>query len=488
MHYLRTLLACLCAFALAGCDQIGDALDDDDETFHIRSLNLIEDSATINVLIGDATIASVSYGSGTSFSAAHPGSRIVTLKAVLPVSFDDGDDDDDPVEIGQSVVRTFVKDTPYTLITYGTLASPQSFFVEGWSQRASVSDDQVVLQFAHAATDAPQVDVYVIVPEAGVTVSQFVATLNLGEASAPLELTLTRPTDDLDTDSSLVGDLVVELRAVGSSQTLFRSGELPIAEQTRHFYTIANSTAAGPSTVKLVSLVNGTTGQILDDNDQAAVRFVHTSVETPTLDVTVGTSFLGPLADGIAFRGASDYSLVRPGEVGMVAVRDGDPGAIVFLEEFAATAGSAYAAYAVGSLADVDAVVFPSDSRSVPTESKFRLVHAAASLSERDPLDIYLRLSGETVDFEDDDTIPTFSSVTYQSATSYLVYKEATYDVYFAYAGTSTIVYGPVSIQTTNGEVDTIVLMDNESGALELMPVSDVPPGTDSRPVPEGSP
>lgn len=471
---LRAMLVCVCAWGIAGCDEVGDALDDDDETFHIRSLNLIEDSATIDVLIGDATVASVAYGSGTGFSAAHPGNREITLEAELAPTFDDDDEDDDPMAFGQPVARTFVKDTPYTFIAYGTLANPRTFFVEGADQRGSVANDKVVLQFAHAATSAPQVEVYVLLAEAGVTVPQFVATVNVEEASAPLELTLTRSADELDTDTSLTGDLVVELRAVGSGQALFVTREVSVSEKSRYLFTIADSTAPGPATIKLVNLANGSTEEIFERDDAAALRLVHASAETPTLDVTVGSSFSNPFADSIGFRGVSAYARVEAGDVGMIAVPDGDPSVFVFLEEFTAAAGTDYSAFAIGPLDDVDAVVIAGESRSVPTQSKFRFLHAAASLAEQDPLDIYLRLPGETVDFSDDDTTPTFSSVSYSSATSYLTYKEASYDVYFAYAGTSTIVRGPVSFQTSNGGIDTFVLMDDESGALELMPVSEV--------------
>lgn len=473
MHFERGLRVCALALLLAGCN-IGSDLDDDEETFRIRSLNLIEDAATVNVLLGDTRIASVDYGGGSTFSAGHAGNNEVSLKVVLPTTFDTEDDDEDPVVIGQPQTRTFLEDTPYTLIAYGSIADPKMFFVEGLNQAESVSDDKVVLQFVHAATNAPQVDVYVTLPQAGVSAPQYVATLNMTEASAPQELTLTRDPDDLDDDSSLSGDLTVELREVGSSQTLFKSDAITVSEQARIMFTVANNVAPGPSAIKIVSLVSGSAGEILEKDDDAGLRFVHLSPDTPGLDVSVASGFSQPFAQDIQFRGISANIEVNSGEVGMIAVPQGDPSSFVFLEEFSASAGATYSAYAIGPRSDVDAVVITDDARSVPTQSKFRFLHAAATLAEQDAIDIYLRLPGEAVDFEDDDTAPTFTAVPYRNATSYLTYKEASYDVYFAYTGTSTIILGPVSFQTHNGDIDTLVLLDDESGTHELMPLSDV--------------
>lgn len=469
------------ALALAGCDDIGSALDDNDETFHIRSINLVEDAPTINFLLGDTTVSSAAYGGGSAFTAAHPGSTNVSLEAVLPVTFDEDDEDDDPIVVRAKAPHTFLQDTPYTLVAYGRLADPQVFFIEGWSQRAEVADDKVVLQFAHAAPEAPQLDVYVTapqaggtVPEPGVTVSQYVATLNITEASAPLELSLTRDADDLDDDSALTGEVIVELRAVGSAQLLYESEEILVAEQTRMLFTITHTNGPGPSVMKLVSLVAGSAGQHLDRNDGAALRFAHVSPDTPPLDVTAGSSFSDPLAQNVGFRGISEHINVESGEVGMIAVPTGNAGLFVFLEEFTADAGQTYSAYAMGPQAEVDAVVISDDARSVPTQSSFRFLHAAASLEEEDPLDIYLRLPGEGVDFDDDENAPTFASVAYQNATGYLTFKEGDFEVYFVRAGTSSIVLGPVAFQVVNGDVSTFVLLDTPTGEREIMPVSDV--------------
>jgi hypothetical protein len=51
--------------------------------------------------------------------------------------------------------------------------------------------------------------------------------------------------------------------------------------------------------------------------------------------------------------------------------------------------------------------------------------------------------------------------------------KEGDYDAYLYFSGTSTLVMGPASFHVSNGDIISWVLLDDESGNLELLPVSD---------------
>jgi hypothetical protein len=164
---------------------------------------------------------------------------------------------------------------------------------------------------------------------------------------------------------------------------------------------------------------------------------------------------------------------IDTGENGMVAVPAGVGSPYVFFEEFDAVAGGHYTAYAMGPASLVDAVVLSADARSVPTQASFRFLHGVGSLEESEPLDLYLRLPGETVDFEDDDTGPSVSSLTYQNPSSQFTLEAGDYDVHCYFAGTSTPVLGPARFHIDNGDVKTLVLLDDENGGLELLPVGD---------------
>jgi hypothetical protein len=453
----------------AGCDN--NSLNEDETTFHVRSLNLVEDSPQLAIDLDDTTVHSLKYGGSSGFSAGHPGAHNITFHALLPADLDDDDDDDDTeVEVSGSTSYTFLTGTPYTLIAYGTLADIRTYMVEGLNQRDDVDDDKLVLQFTNASPNAGEVDVYITAADAGVTTRQYVDTLALTESSSPLELTLIRDDDDLEDDSTLSTDVVVELMRPGTSQAIYRSDSIPFSEQGRVLLAIANANGPGTTPVQLVTLSGGVYRNAVDSG---ALKFVHISHDTPALDVTVGSGLADPLARNIGFRQSTAYVDIKDGENGMIAVPAGAGSPYVFFEEFTAAGGGYYTAYAMGPASVVDAVVMAADGRSVPTQASFRFVHGAGILETEEPLDLYLRLPGEGVDFADDDTVPSVQSLAYQNASTYFTLKEGDYDIYFAYAGTSTIVLGPRPLHVSNGNVISFVLLDDENGNLELMPVSD---------------
>lgn len=464
--------ACVAALATLAAACGNGSLNEDETTFHMRALNLVEDSPSLAVDLDDTTVHSLAYGGSSGFSAGHPGRHDITFHALLPADLDDDDDDDETeTDASGATSYTFLGGTPYTLVCYGTLADIRTYMVEGLNQRDDVDDDKLVLQFTNASPNAAEVDVYITAADAGVTTRRYVDTLALTESSSPLELTLVRDDDDLDEDATLTTDVVIELMRPGTTESIYRSDSIPFAEQGRLLLAIANSN--GPGTTP-VQIVNSSGGSYRNAVDNAALKFVHISHDTPALDVTVGSGLVDPLAQNIGFRQSTAYVDIRDGENGMIAVPAGVGSPYVFFEEFTAAGGGYYTAYAMGPASLVDAVVMAADARSVPTQASFRFVHGAGSLEDEEPLDLYLRLPGEVVDFADDDTTPSHSALTYQTATSYFTLRAGDYDIYFAYAGTSTIVMGPRSIHVANGDVASWVLMDDENGNLEMMPVSDL--------------
>lgn len=467
-----TRLACIAVLATlaAGCDN--SALNQDETTFHMRSLNLVEDSPSLAIDLDDTTVHSLSYGGGSGFSAGHPGSHDITFHALAPADLDDDDDDDETeIDVSGSTSYTFLAGTPYTMIVYGTLADIRTYMVEGLNQRDDVDDDRLMLQFTNASPNAGDVDVYITAADAGVATRRYIDTLALTDSSSPQELTLVRDADDLDDDSTLTTDVVVELMRPGTTEAIYRSDPITFSEQGRALLAIANANGAGTTPVQIVTLSGG---NYRNSVDSAALKFVHVSHDTPALDVTVGSGLADPLARNVGFRQSTSYLHIKDGENGMIAVPTGAGSPYVFFEEFTATGGGYYTAYAMGPASVVDAVVMAADGRSVPTQASFRFVHGAGILEDDKPLDLYLRLPGAVVDFSDDDTAPSVSSMTYQTATSYFVLKEGDYDIYFYSAGTSTLVMGPRSFHVSNGDVTSLVLMDDENGNLDLLPVSDV--------------
>src|SRR5512138_2292659 len=100
---------------LAACSN--DSLNKDETTFHLRSLNLVENSPTLQIDVDDTTVTSAGYGSATSFSAGHPGQHTLSFSAVLPADLDDDDDDDETeTPVSGASAYTFLAGTEYTVV------------------------------------------------------------------------------------------------------------------------------------------------------------------------------------------------------------------------------------------------------------------------------------------------------------------------------------------------------------------------------------
>jgi hypothetical protein len=307
-----------------------------------------------------------------------------------------------------------------------------------------------------------------------------VATLAFGEKSTPTTLKLFRRADVTDTSASLIVDFTIELRDPNTGAELFKSGKIRLTEKARLLWAFANNIGPGPSKVKLVG-VDGTSGQTLDINDQAQVRVVHVSPDSPAFDVYQDSTLKTPMAANIAFRGTSTYTKVPTGDVDLIAMPAGSQAVtIVFVEEFTAVSNASYSAYTVGNQGSVDALILADNRRSIPTQSTFRFLNAAPSLKDQDALDVYLTLPGQTLDFNTTDSDTTNDvtkfkrgSITYKLATDSVTLKSGTYQVRMTPTGTSRIVLD-TTFTVQDGSVQTLAVIDDpETASLELMPVEE---------------
>ena len=474
---LARLAAAATLSALAACGQIGG---DDDPTFYVRGVNLLTDSPTVKFYFDDTSIASTAFNGSSDWHAAEVGTFDLKLKVVHPANLDDDDDDDlAETDIGTTVSQPFAEGKDYTLFAYGTMADPKFYVLEATDQRDTPDDNIVVYQVANVSPNAQTVDVYVTAPEASVPTAQLVGTLAPGQYTEPFKLTVQPDPDVIDEDTSRTVDLTIELRIAGTDQVIYTSPTLTTTEQSRLLLAIADNVGSGPSVVKLLEVAGTSTTLLQEPDDQARLRVVNMSKDSPPLDVVTG-SFQNPIAQSVGFRGESAYSTTANGEVGLIARATSDPNSFAFIEEFTALPDQSYSAYAIGPSSDLDATVIAEDDRAVPTQAKFRFLTAAPSLDDQ-LLDIYVLAPGGAISFPDDnssttDTNPTFSSVPYRNATNYLTLEGGGYDVYIATADTERILIGPVRLDIPNGTNKTVVLTDNESGALEMIPVNDTAP------------
>jgi Domain of unknown function (DUF4397) len=463
--------------ALPGCKKVLNGGGKED-VFHVRMLNLLTDSPTVQYSIDTTVVSSSGYLAATTMNPAHPGDHTVSFAVIRPTSLNSSDPTD-PIALGGSFQASYAKNTDYTIFAYGTTTNPKTFVMDEPSDRPAPDATKIEYQLVNASPSTPNADVYITAPEGGLTSPTKVASIAFGAKSDPATLTLTRRPDVTDTNAALIVDFTIELRDPTSGAELFNSGKIRLTEKTRYLWAFADNIGAGPSKVKAIG-IDGITTTSLDINDQAAVRVVHVSPDSGSFDV-FRSSTATPIATNIAFRGTSAYTNVPSGDDDVFAMPSGSQAVtILFVAALTPAADNNYSIYTAGKQGDVAALVTLDNHRSVPTQSSFRFLNVAPSLNGQDALDVYLTLPGQTLDFTTTDTnnanmASKFKkgSIGYKAALDYLVLKSGTYEVRMTPTGTSRIVLD-TTFTVQDGSVQTLAVIDDLSTAsLQLMPVED---------------
>lgn len=481
MNAIRIAAACVVAvLALTSCKKV---LNKDDETFHTRMVNLVQNSSSVQYKIDTTAISSAAYLGGTALAPARPGDHSISFQAIRPTSLV-STDPTDPIDLGGSLSRSFQKNIDYTIFAYGTLDNVQTLITEAPSGQAAVADDNIEVSVVNADASLQTLTVYVTVPNAGITSPQSIGTVNPGERTTPSTMKLTRPADSTDTTSDLTSSFTFEIHDA-SGAVIFTSPALTVSEKVRYLFAITPNIGPGPSPVQMMA-IDGTSGVFTNTGDQAAVRVVHVSAPTPALDVYRSTVLDAPLFSNLAFRDRTDYAAVPPGTIDLLGVPAGSTALqFLFIKEFSIVQGSSSSVYVMGPTGSVVTSVLTDSRRSIPTQGAFRFLVAAPSRAgSTTGLDIYVTTPGLTLDFdastsETTDDAAQFkraTALTYQLANDYAAYKADTYQVRIMEGGTTTVLLD-TTIALPAGGVETYVVNDDpDTGALELVPVEDATP------------
>jgi hypothetical protein len=481
MNAIRIAAACAVAvLALTSCKKV---LNKDDETFHTRMVNLVQNSPVVQYKIDTTAINSAAYLSGTTLAPARPGAHSVSFQVLRPQSLV-STDPTDPIDLGGGFSRSYEKNIDYTIFAYGTLDNIQTLVTEAPSGQGAVVDDNIEVSVVNADASLQALTVYVTVPNAGITSPQSIGTVNPGERTNPSTLKLTRPADSTDTTSDLTSTLTFEIHDA-SGAVIFTSPALTVTEKVRYLFAITPNIGPGPSPVQIMG-IDGASGVLTNTGDQAAVRVVHVSAATQPLDVYRSTVLDAPLFSNLAFRDHTDYSAVPPGTIDLLGVPAGSTALqLLFIKEFGIVQGSSSTVYVMGPASSVVTSVLTDSRRSIPTQGAFRFLVAAPSrIGSTTGLDVYVTTPGLTLDFnsstsETTDDAAQFkraAALAYQSSNDYTAYKADTYQVRIMEGGTSTVLLD-TTIALPAGGVETYVVNDDpDTGALELIPVEDATP------------
>lgn len=421
----------------------------------VTVLHASPDAPNVNVLVdGAAAVKGLAFGQGTAPLTLAAGAHTLAVQAQLP----GGALATVIPSTGTSVTENLSGNTQYIVIAEGAVATigPQIFT----RPLTAVASGQARVQVFHAAPAAPQVDVYVTAPGAGVAgaspLGSFAFQGTLGPVSVP------------------AGNYEIYVTLAGTKTVVFDSGSVALASGADLLIAAEQNTGPGAAPITLaVTDGAGNNSQLLDVSTPAQVRVIHASPDAPAVSVYANDSFTSPLVPCLAFPGFTGTQAAScPSFTAYVDVAPassvtsaqvtpyGNPGVVAINAPLKLSAGTRYSVYAVGNLANIAPLVLTDDTRRIATEAKLRVVHASPSAGN---VDVYLTatasISGAT---------PALVNVPFKGDSGFLGVASGSYYVTVTPTGTTTAAIGPLPVTLAAKGIYTAVAVDHVGGGAPL--------------------
>ena len=445
MKLYSKLFLIIATLGLAACDS-----DDDPPpaptptppvpTASIQVLHASADAPAVDVLVdGAVALSGVDYKQSSGLSLIDEGTYSVEVQGILPGG--------NATVIGPADL-TFNGDTIYTIAAVGPVAAIEPVVIE--QPRTAVSAGSARLFVLHGSAAAPTVDVFVTAPGADLTAEAPVGTFSFKETIGPAEV----PAGDYQIRVTVAGDPTAVAYDSGTV-TLGDGGDLTVV-------AVPNTTG-GTAAVSLLALDSTGAAELFDVGATAGLRVGHLSADAPTVDVHVNGD-PAPLLGGVPFPVVSDILEVAPATYTVEVSPEGAyPGTVVIgPADIPLGAGTTTDVLAVNELAAIEPLVLSDDRRSVATNAKVRVIHAALTAGS---VDVYVTAPGADITME----TPALPAFAFKDNSGYIALPAGDYEVNVTVAGDPTAVaIGPAPLTIEDGGVYTAIARDPLPGATEF--------------------
>jgi hypothetical protein len=418
----------------------------------LRALHASPDAPAVNILVnGAVALTDVDYTDGSGFVPVSDVTR-VQVEAILPGT--------DAIVIDETLDLEFSRD--YTVIAAGRVAAPIGAFVVSNPTDAPIAPGNFRAQVAHAAPNAPAVDVFVTAPGADLAGATPINSSGLAYRGA---------TEQVEAPA---GDYQIRVTAAGNpAAVVFDSGTVALPAGADLLAVAVENTGPGDTPIQVVVLDGTAAADLLDVNTPASVVAVHASPDAPAVDVladirSTATVEAIALAQGLPFPQFCEIPAVpAPGGYTLSITAAGDPSTVALQFDLDVEKGNELTAIVTGYLASGTPAIQPlplvNDRRSVVTEAKLRVTHGSPATGA---VDLYLVADG--TDLNDPGTTPAFAAVPFGADTGILSIAPGTYDVYVTPAGDKGVVAIEVQdLALSGGEVLDVIARDPEIGGGE---------------------
>ena len=405
-------------------------------TLKVQVLHASPDAPAVNVFVdGSEILSGVDYKQGSGQLVLDEGTYTVRVDGILPAG---------PATVIGPVDLALAGDTIYTIAAVNSVAAIEPVVIS--QPDVAVGAGAARLFVLHGAAGAPQVDVYVTAPGADLAATAPVGTFSFKETIGPAEVA--------------AGDYQIRVTAAGdAAAVVYDSGIITLNDGDDLTVAAVPNTTGGSAAVSLVALAGTGSLELLDTNTPTSLQVVHASPDAPAVDVIVDGNVLVP---GLEFPDATPFVEVPGGTYNVTVTVANNPGAIAIGPvDLDLDSGTRYSVFAVGELANIEALILADDPRSVATNAKVRIVHASPNASD---VDIYVTAVGADINSE----TPTLSNIPFKANTGFLALPAGDYDVTVTATGTKTAAIGPATISVEDGGIYTAVARDPLPGATDF--------------------
>ncbi len=432
------MLLVLAPLALAACNH-----DDSSAPPQVQVLHASPDAPAVNVIVdGSAAVQNLDYGKGTAYTPLTAASHSIEVQAQTPGS---------PTTVIGPTSLTLAANTIYTIVAEGPVASigPVVFS----RPEESVASTSTRVEVLHAAPNAPSVSVWVTAPGADLSSSTPLGTFSFQGSLPPATVP--------------AGQYEIRVTPGGASTpVLFDSGTISLAGGADLLVAALQNTGPGTAPITLgVVDSKGNNSQILDIGTPASVRIVHDSPNAPAVSVIADNDVANPLVPSLAYESAfpslSTYASLPPATYAIAVTPASNPSDAVISASLPLVAGSVQSVYAVGLLANIEALVTADDDRRLATQAKLRIIHGSPAAGS---VDIFLTAPGAGIA----SATPTYANISFKADTGFVSYPAGSYDVTVTPAGSKTAAIGPATVTLKNDGIYTAVARDAVGGGAPL--------------------
>ncbi|MEM7284177.1 MAG: DUF4397 domain-containing protein, partial [Pseudomonadota bacterium] len=266
------------------------------------------------------------------------------------------------------------------------------------------------------------------------------------------------------------GTLQIRVTPTGTTDVIFDSGPVTIESPRQFLWLIGDTPLIGGSPLRLYSLQDSDSTQLVDVETPALVRLLQLSPDTPAVDLYVNDEMFEstPIFSNVAFGDLTAYADFPGVDTEVDFTPPGDTNVVLFEEEVDFALGLEQTYFLTGLSGNLSASVTSDNLRSVATEVRLRLIQGAPIISR---VDVYLLEPGNTVTA---DSVPFLQNLDPGVSSAFQSIEEGDYDVWLTAPDETTTVLGPRPITFVNGGVYTLALRNSDAGtSVQFLLIND---------------